>query len=165
MTANAVLSKPWRFAACLFLAALIIIIDQWTKHLVATSTLLSAPIELTSFFNLVYVENKGAAFGILAKAGQVGVTILLIVTVIISIALLGYLWQTTAAGESLAIALILGGAIGNLIDRVRLGHVIDFLDAHWSGIHWPAFNVADSAICGGAAVWLFVLFFWNSKKP
>ena len=158
-------SRLARFAASIFLALFIVVVDQWTKALVVESTLAESPMVLTSFFNLVYVENKGAAFGILAEAGTAGIFLLSAISAIISIFLAGYLWRGAPPPiESLAVSLILGGALGNLIDRVRQEYVVDFLDAHWGGYHWPAFNVADSAINVGAALLLLVLFAGFSKK-
>ena len=134
------------------IAALIVVADQFTKVLVLGSFQYGESLPITSFFNLVRVHNLGAAFSFLADAGGwqrwffsgLG-----------TVAALVMVWLLRAhAGQRLfcsAISFILGGAVGNVIDRLLHGHVVDFLDFHWAGWHFPAFNVADSAITLGAA--------------
>jgi signal peptidase II len=138
------------------IAAIVMLIDQITKITIAKLFTYGESLPVTSFFNLVLVYNKGAAFSFLAfESGWqrylfTGLGIAASVFIV-------YLLKRHA-GQKLfcwALALILGGAIGNVIDRIAYGHVIDFLDFHVGGWHWPAFNVADSAICIGAV--LFVL--------
>jgi signal peptidase II len=108
---------------------------------------------VTSFFNLVLTYNKGAAFSFLAGASGWQSTFFTIVGIAASLFIVYLLARHgTQKLFSLALALILGGAVGNVIDRIVHGHVIDFLDFHWRGWHWPAFNVADSAIVTGAAL-------------
>jgi signal peptidase II len=139
-------SAPW-FA----LAAAIVLGDQLTKWL-ALSHLRDGRV-VTDFFNLVLVFNKGAAFSFLADAQGWQTPLLaafaLIAAVIVSVLLVR---SPGRRMQCAGLALILGGALGNLIDRVRFGHVVDFLDFHAMGWHWPAFNVADSAITIGAAL-------------
>jgi signal peptidase II len=137
---------PW-FAA----AALLVLADQLVKWLVAASFRPGELREVTGFFNLVLVYNKGAAFSFLANApgwqAPVLVTFALAAAAVISY----FLLKNT--GKKLfctGLALVLGGAVGNVIDRLRFGHVVDFLDFHAFGWHWPAFNVADSGITIGA---------------
>jgi signal peptidase II len=102
------------------------------------------------FFNITYLRNKGAAFGILAHSGyRLPFFILVSVVAIAVIAMVFYRLRPDQKFTAFALSLIFSGALGNLIDRLRLGEVIDFLDAHWYGHHWPAFNIADSAICVG----------------
>ena len=137
---------PW-----LGLALLILIADQFTKVLIMGYYKLGDGTYVTSFFNLVRVHNTGAAFSFLASASGwqrwfftgIGVAAALFI-----------IWMLRAhAGQKLfsfAMACILGGAIGNVIDRSLYGHVVDFLDFHYAGWHFPAFNVADSAITVGA---------------
>jgi signal peptidase II len=132
-----------------------------TKYWVSASFDYGEARAVTPFFNLVLTHNKGAAFSFLASAAgwQRGlfIGIALIAIVVISVLLARH------AGEKLfclALALILGGAIGNVLDRIALGHVVDFLDFHIAGWHWPAFNLADSAISVGA-----VLLIVDSFRP
>ena len=142
---------PW-----LGIATVIVLIDQITKVTITRLLTYGESLPVTSFFNLVLAHNKGAAFSFLATQGGwqryffTGIAVAAVVFII-------YLLKRHA-GQRLfcwALALILGGAIGNLIDRVLYGYVIDFLDFYVGKWHWPAFNVADMAIVGGAG--LFVL--------
>lgn len=142
---------PW-----LGIAAIIILLDQITKVTISRLFSYGESHPVTSFFNLVLAHNKGAAFSFLAAESgwqrYLFTGIALAATVFIL-----YLLKRHA-GQRLfcwALALILGGAIGNVIDRVIYGYVIDFLDFHVAGWHWPAFNVADMAICTGAALFVF----------
>ena len=133
-------------------AAVVLIVDQFTKVLVIGYYHLGDSTPVTSFFNLVRVHNSGAAFSFLANSGGwqrwfftgIGVAAALLI-----------LWLLKShAGQKLfafAMASILGGAVGNVVDRVLYGYVVDFFDFHWRGWHFPAFNVADSAITLGAA--------------
>jgi len=146
------------------LAALIIILvvacDQLTKFWIAANFDMFQSRELIpGLFNLTYLTNRGAAFGFLngehgswRHAFFVGVALVALVMMIF------LLRQMQKEGKRfvVAIALIFGGAVGNLIDRLRLGAVVDFLDVYWQGHHWPAFNVADSAITVGVGLFLIV---------
>ena len=143
------------------LAALIVLLDQLTKYaVVAYLKPVSSRVVLTGFFNLSYVENQGAAWGMLA-----GRQFFLIA---FSLATLGFLiWKRRQLfsplwGGTLTMSLIFGGVIGNLIDRVRLNYVVDFLDFHWGPSHFPAFNVADASICCG--VFLFIATQWYHDR-
>ena len=142
-----------RGLACLLVLALLVIAaDQATKWLIIPRFQLGDGQVITSFFNLVRVHNTGAAFSFLASAGgwqRWFFTALGFVAAVVIIWLL-----RSHAGQKLfsfAMACILGGAVGNVIDRLMHGYVVDFLDFHWNGMHFPAFNVADSAISIGAA--------------
>ena len=148
-------SKTWwqRLYPWLALAALVVLIDQLTKIVIERSFSFGDVRPVTGFFNLVLTYNKGAAFSFLANAGGWQDEFLTAVGVGASLFIIYLLARHgTQRLFSLALALILGGAIGNVIDRIAYGHVIDFLDFHVAGWHWPAFNVADSAIVGGAAL-------------
>ncbi|WP_017941993.1 MULTISPECIES: signal peptidase II [unclassified Thioalkalivibrio] len=144
----------------LLIAAIIVVADQVTKVWAEHALTLFAPVEVTSFFNLSLVYNPGAAFSFLAGAGDWGRWLLTGIAVVIGLLIAFWLarlprgawWSVTALG------LVLGGAIGNLIDRVRYGAVVDFLDFHWAGYHWPAFNVADMAIVVGAVTLIVATF-------
>ena len=143
------------------LVTLFVLADQLTKGwaVARLKTLYSFEV-LPGFFNLSYVENQGAAWGMLA--GQQ------LFLILFSLLTLGFLlWRRNQIfrplwGGFMTLSLLLGGITGNLIDRIRLGHVIDFLDFHWHGAHFPAFNLADSAICCG--VFLFVITQWLHDK-
>ena len=138
---------PWLGWAVLLLMA-----DQFTKVLILGYYQLGDSTPVTSFFNIVRVHNSGAAFSFLANAG--GWQRWFFTAIGMGAALVMVWLLKKHAGEKLfafAIASILGGAVGNVIDRVLYGHVVDFLDFHWRGWHFPAFNVADSAITVGAA--------------
>ena len=133
------------------LAALIVLADQLVKWIALGRLAAGEPHPITSFFNLVLVFNKGAAFSFLAQAP--GWQTPLLATFALAAAAVVSVLIVRSPGKTLlcaALALVLGGAIGNLIDRLRFGHVVDFLDFHALGWHWPAFNVADSAITIGA---------------
>ena len=149
----------------LILSAVIIVLDIWTKALVlARIELHEAVPVIPNFFQLVHVRNSGAAFGIGANASSKLVPILLNVGAIAVFCVVVVYALRTAVTDRLlqtGLHLILGGAIGNLLDRFRFGYVVDFLDVYIGNSHWPAFNVADSAICIGIAL----LFFDMRKKP
>ncbi|HTM62422.1 MAG TPA: signal peptidase II [Burkholderiales bacterium] len=142
--------SAWRWFA---LALGVVIADQVTKALVLARFSLGERVELTSFFNMVLVYNKGAAFSFLSNAGG-WQTPALVVFALVAIGIVGAFILRSPGRTMLlsGLALILGGALGNLIDRLRFGQVVDFLDFHAAGWHWPAFNVADSAITVGAAL-------------
>jgi signal peptidase II len=145
----------------LALSALTVVADQLTKYAAVHALAGGKAIEVTPFFNLVLVYNAGAAFSFLSDAAgwQRGlfIAIALIASVWIVFLLRKYPHQRLFA---LALSLVLAGAVGNVIDRIAIGAVIDFLDFHALGYHWPAFNVADSAITCGAA-----LLIWDALKP
>jgi signal peptidase II len=135
------------------LALAVILIDQFTKTLILGEFRLGESRYVTSFFNLVRVHNPGAAFSFLADAAGWQRWFF----VVLGIAASGFIvWMLKKhPGETLfclAIALILGGALGNVIDRLLHGYVVDMLDVHWRGRHFPAFNIADSAITLGAVL-------------
>jgi signal peptidase II len=143
----------------LWLAGTVIVLDQLTKAWVAAAFRLHEAVTVTPFFNLVFVFNTGAAFSFLRDAG--GWQRWLFVGLAFGVSAWLVVMLRQHARERLlptALALILGGALGNVIDRLRFGAVVDFLDFHWAGIHFPAFNVADSAITVGVALMLWQQF-------
>ncbi len=147
--------KTWwqKLAPWLALAVLIVAVDQLTKLAIERVFNYGDVRPVTGFFNLVLTYNKGAAFSFLAGASGWQKQFLIGIAAAASVVIVYLLARHgTQKLFSLALALILGGAIGNVIDRIAHGHVIDFLDFHWRGWHWPAFNVADSAIVCGAAL-------------
>jgi len=157
-----------RYRILLIITTISLVLDQWTKQLIDQHFALHESVPLIdNFLALTYVRNKGAAFGILADSAF---RIPFFITVSL-LALVGILWYYRKIAEEQrllqwALTLIFSGAIGNLIDRVRFGEVIDFVDAHWFQYHWPAFNVADSAICVGVTLLLIDLWReeWQKKK-
>ena len=150
-----------RLAPWYALALLVVVLDQLSKYWISASFHYGEVHAVTGFFNLVLTYNKGAAFSFLANAAgwQRG---FFITIALIAIVVIGMLLARRAADTlfSAALSLILGGAIGNVLDRIVLGHVVDFLDFHLAGWHWPAFNLADSAITVGA-----VLLIADSVRP
>ena len=149
----------------LILAAVIIVLDIWTKALVLARIDLHETIPvIPNFFQLVHVRNTGAAFGIGANASSKLVPLLLnFGAIAVFCVVVVYAMRSAVTDRVLqtGLHLILGGAIGNLLDRFRFGYVVDFLDVYVGTKHWPAFNVADSAICIGIAL----LFFDMRKNP
>ena len=145
----------------LALAAGIVVFDQITKYVVEHNFTLHEVKEVTSFFNLVLVYNRGAAFSMLSDAGGWQRELFIVIAVAASGWIVWLLKRHTHETLfCLGLALILGGAIGNVIDRLLVGAVVDFLDFHAFGHHWPAFNVADMGIsCGAAAL------IWDALRP
>jgi len=140
-----------------FLVSLaVLLLDQWSKGVVMRTFQVHESREIVSgFFDLTYVQNSGAAFGLFASVdSSVKAIVLNSVAVIVFLIVTGYALRSSHKSVRLqmGLALILGGAVGNLLDRVRFTYVVDFLDFSISGHHWPAFNVADSAICAGVAL-------------
>ena len=146
----------WRW---LWLSAIVVVLDQLTKQWVEEAFVLYESLPVTSFFNLTLVYNTGAAFSFLADAGGWQRWFFLVLALVICIYLVYWLLQLKKDQLllPLAIAMIIGGAVGNVIDRLLYGHVIDFLDFYYQQWHWPAFNLADSAIVMGV-----ILFIWDA---
>ena len=132
---------------------LVIALDQWSKWLILESILLPPdhnPVQVAPFFNIVLVWNYGISFGIFAGHRQP--LLLVIMSAAIIAILLLWLAKNTSTFTACALGFIMGGAIGNVIDRLRFGAVVDFLDFHIDNYHWPAFNIADSCIFIGVVV-------------
>ncbi|WP_367241208.1 signal peptidase II [Colwellia sp.] len=144
----------------LWLTLLCLIIDQVSKQWVAGTFDYRETLSVLPFFNLTYVHNPGAAFSFLADQGGWQRWFFTAIAAIASIVFLVWMAKTPKQQRllSIAFALILSGAVGNLIDRVLFGYVIDFLDFHWAGFHFAAFNIADSVIFIGAALMIFESF-------
>jgi signal peptidase II len=152
--------RNWRWWSWLFVSAGVIVLDQLTKWLIQQTLVFGQSVPVLPFFSLVLVYNPGAAFSFLSSAD--GWQRYFFVSIgLLASGFIVYLLRRHAADPMFcfALALILGGALGNVIDRVMLGAVVDFLDLHAAGYHWPAFNVADSAITCGAA-----LLIWDSLR-
>jgi len=146
----------------------ILLLDQWTKSMVVQKLPLYQRVNvIQGFFNLTHVRNTGGAFGIFGgEKGGLG-SILFVVVSLIAIGAIVFLFVKIKENEktlALSFSLILSGAVGNLIDRLRYGEVVDFLDFHLSTYHWPAFNVADSAICIGIGLMALELLKGDHKK-
>jgi len=142
-------------------ALIVVVLDQGSKAIVQTSMQLHQTIRLGPFVDLVYLRNPGAAFSLLRDAPAVlRLPLFVGVTIVVAGALVAYLRSTPPEQTWIITALgaILGGAVGNLICRVRYGEVVDFVFLHWGEWYWPAFNVADSAISVGAVVILLASF-------
>jgi signal peptidase II len=140
---------PWRWWT---LALAIASADQALKSAIAGALPVGSVIPLAPFFNLVHFWNTGAAFSFLADAGGWQRYFFIVIALVVSMVLALILRKPRANSEALGYSLILGGAVGNLIDRSLRGHVIDYLDFYWQSWHWPAFNLADIGIVGGAAM-------------
>ena len=145
----------WRLLG--WVAGLVLVLDQATKlHVHNTFALYESRPLVENFFALTYIRNSGSAFGLLARYDPAVLRIFFpAVTVLVVVALLWYLSRLPASQPLTlwGVCLVIGGAVGNGIDRFRIGQVIDFLDVHWYDVyHWPAFNVADSAICVGVGL-------------
>ena len=144
------------FPGRLGLALLLLALDQATKLWATAALDYGMPVVVLPFFNLTLVHNTGAAFSFLADAGGWQRIFFIVLSGVVSAVLVAWLWRLPREARLLgvALALVLGGAVGNLVDRVAYGYVIDFLDFHAAGWHWPAFNVADSAISCGVVLLL-----------
>ncbi len=155
--------RTWRWFA---LSAAVVLADQLVKWVILRYFAPGERREVTDFFNLVLVFNKGAAFSLFAQAPG-WQTPLLTVFALAAAALVSVFILRNPQKKvlCLGLAMILGGALGNVIDRLRFGHVVDFVDLHAFGWHWPAFNVADSAITAGAALLVFEGLFHRERRP
>lgn len=144
----------------LWLSAVVLVLDQATKRLVDTSMQLYQTIELIPSFQLTYMRNQGAAFSFLSGAGGWQRWFFIGLALLASVFICFWLKRLDRAQrwEAVAWALVLGGALGNLIDRILYGYVIDFLDVYYGDWHWPAFNIADSAITVGVVMLLLDSF-------
>ncbi|MEW6646338.1 MAG: signal peptidase II [Pseudomonadota bacterium] len=140
----------------LWLSVVVIALDQLTKVLATANLALHEPVPVLPLFNLTLMHNTGAAFSFLSQAGGWQRWFFVAIAVAVSAALIAWLRQLQRhqAWLAVALALVLGGALGNVWDRVMLGYVVDFIDLYYGDWHWPAFNVADSAITVGAIMLL-----------
>ena len=151
----------------LLLSAVVIVLDQWSKAWVLSSLPehTALPV-IDGFWNWYRTYNTGAAFSFLANAGGWQTGFFTALALAICAMLIGWLWRTPRGDwrQALPYALVIGGALGNVIDRLIHGHVIDFIQWHWRGHYWPAFNLADAAIVGGAiGIAVFGLFHGKDK--
>jgi len=151
----------------LLVALAVFVADQLTKWVIGSAIPLhdSWPV-IPGFFRLTHVKNRGAAFGIFADStSPMKIEVLILLSVVALVVVLLLLWEQPGARRiGLGLALILGGALGNLFDRLAHGSVVDFLDFYLRGFHWPAFNVADSAIVIGAGLLVLDMLLTRSPK-
>ncbi len=155
-----------KYLILLVVSALVLVIDQATKLRIDRAMDLHSSITVVeNFFNITYLRNKGAAFGVLAHSSyRLPFFIMVSVMAIAVIIVVFHRLRIDQKFTAFALSLIFSGALGNLIDRVRLGEVIDFLDVHWYSHHWPAFNVADSAICVGVFLLAIDMFIEEKRQ-
>jgi signal peptidase II len=156
------IAHPWGWY---LLAAIVFLLDQWSKTAVVASLDYNSPVAFTSFFNFTLLHNPGAAFSFLSDASGWQRWFFTVIAAVFSVVIVVWLARLPKARwiEAMALGFILGGALGNLYDRVVLGHVVDFIVVHYQDNYFPAFNLADSAICFGA-FWLIVDMLFNAKK-
>lgn len=163
------MSRIWIVIIGFILAAIIVIADQYTKSLALEHLFNQPPVEVLPFFNLVLVFNSGAAFGFLNNAGGWQNMFFIVVAAAVGVGIIVALWRIGARNPqmSISLSLILGGAMGNVIDRFRYGYVVDFIDVYYNSWHWPAFNVADAAITIGAVLLVMDSIGWTifGHKP
>jgi signal peptidase II len=158
-----------KYRLAFIIVAAVVLLDQATKFWVHKSMALYQSIEVIPHFaNLTYIRNPGAAFSFLAESRPSLRMTFLVVVAIAAIACIVFLLKITRSDRrsfTVGLSLILGGAVGNLIDRLRLGEVADFIDLYWNRFHWPAFNLADSAITIGVILLLIRMLrqrSWNT---
>lgn len=155
---------PWLGLVCT-----VILLDGITKHIaMAQLAPYHAVTVIPGLFDLTYVENPGGVFGLLRGLEDTTRGVIFTLVPLTAIVLIGLYALRIPSAQRLtltSLGLILGGAVGNLIDRVRLGFVVDFLDVHWHGHHWPAFNLADSAICVGVGLLLLETLWQPAGTP
>ena len=146
--------------------AVIVILDQITKIWADSTVAMYQQIQITGFFNITRAYNYGAAFSFLDNEGGWQRWFFTAISLVVSVVLTGWLYRIPRSDRwlSLAISLILGGAVGNLIDRVWYGYVVDFIQVHWNESYFPSFNIADAAISCGAALLLGLTLFDKSEE-
>ena len=152
-----------RYARLLMIAGAVCILDQLVKILIVSTIPVYQTIPvIPGFFNLTHIYNPGGAFGFLSSSPSELRHLFFVLASILAMGLIIFLYAKTPPGHGLlefGLSLILGGAAGNILDRIRIGKVIDFLDIYVKDIHWPAFNVADSAITIGMGLFIYHLIF------
>jgi signal peptidase II len=148
-----------KYTILVLIAGSTVLLDQVTKEIVRHAFSLHETLQvIPGFFAFTHIRNTGGAFGLLAGEATQGRTLFFLVVYVLALGIIFWFYARTAPDNpwvNAALAMILGGALGNLIDRLRFGHVVDFLDFHIGTVHWPAFNVADSAISVGVGILCF----------
>jgi signal peptidase II len=152
--------------AWLLMSLVIVVLDLWTKGLATDSLTLYRPVELTSWLNMTLAHNYGAAFSFLSDAGGWQRWLFTGLALVVTLVLIVWLLRLSAKEKVTAasLGLIIGGAVGNLIDRIMHGYVVDFIDVYYRDWHWPAFNLADSAITGGVILLLIDGLFLSASR-
>ena len=162
-----ILPGAGKYARLALIATAVVLVDQLTKLTVLRMIPLYDAIPvIPGFFHLTHIQNPGGAFGLLAGQGAAVRSAVFLFASAVALCLILVFYRNTPAGYrwlTTGFSLIFGGAVGNLIDRIRLGRVVDFLDFSVAGYHWPAFNVADSAVTVGIGIFVFHLLF--NKLP
>jgi len=161
------LSSKKQAFAWLLVSLVIVVLDLWSKGLVTESLSLYRPVELTPWLNMTLAHNYGAAFSFLSDAGGWQRWLFTGLASVVTLVLIVWLLRLPAREKmtAAALGLIIGGAVGNLVDRIMHGYVVDFIDVYYRSWHWPAFNLADSAItCGVILLLVDGIFLSNSQK-
>jgi len=152
-----------KYVKLAYISGIVVIADQLTKWaVIKLITLYDMVVVIPGFFNLVHIQNTGGAFGMFAGQQNFFQRFIFLAVTIVAICLIVYLYKNTPEEYpilSFGFSLIFGGAIGNMIDRIRFGRVTDFLDIYIGNLHWPAFNIADSAITVGMIIFGFYIIF------
>ena len=150
----------------LWISLLVVVFDQWSKYEAATNLNFAEPVAVFPFFNLTLLHNTGAAFSFLSQAGGWQRWLFAIIAIVMCVVILVWIARLNKSQQWLAISLslVLGGAIGNLWDRIYLGYVIDFIDVYYQSYHWPAFNIADAAISAGAVMFIIDTLFFSQEE-
>lgn len=138
-------------------------LDQFSKFWIDTQVVTTAPIAVCEHFNLVKVWNTGVSFSMFNSYGKLGTVMLCLVALVVSGALVYWMFHEQSKGKIICLGLIVGGALGNVADRFRFGAVMDFLDFYIGSYHWPAFNLADSFICVGALCLVYAELIYKKK--
>ena len=153
--------RKWRLLV--LITVIILVADQLTKQLVIEFVPFHNGFEIIhGYLDIVHVKNAGIAFGMMAEAASGFQRVFFILLSLAAMAGIAWIINSSAETDRLLLvgySLFFAGALGNLVDRVRFGEVVDFLDIHWGNLHWPAFNVADSALCVGAGLFLIHVLF------
>jgi signal peptidase II len=157
-----------RYVKLLLIAGTVCIVDQFVKALIVSTVPVYQTISvIPGFFNLTHIYNPGGAFGFLSGSPSELRHFFFLISSVVAMGLIFFLYAKTPPGQGLlefGLSLIMGGAIGNIIDRIRIGKVIDFLDLYVKDLHWPAFNVADSAITIGIGLFIYHLLFKDLNR-
>jgi signal peptidase II len=150
----------------LWLSAVVVALDQGTKYLASTLLTYQVPVAVMPSFNLTLLHNTGAAFSFLHDASGWQRWFFIALAIVVSVVIVGWLRRlgVRQVWVAVSLSLILGGAVGNLVDRIYLGYVVDFIQLYYERWYWPAFNIADSAITVGAAI-LIVDGLWSIRTP
>lgn len=154
-----------KITGSVIVAVTVAVADQATKAVIVSWLVWGeARTLIPGLFNIVYYKNTGAAFGIFASGGASRTIFLTVVSLVALVIIAVLIHKSDDRRNAFALSLIAGGAAGNLVDRLRYGSVVDFLDFHLGTLHWPAFNIADSAITTGVLIMLYLSFFASETK-